>query len=342
MSIGVIVLIIVAVTVLSGLADAPRKRHHRKRSKISEDSLNNGCIGCSVIIGIALIIAIVMAVVDFVKAHTTEFAIAGILLAFVGFMVIVIRWGNDTGTTVPPPISPKNPLKNSTEKPEHNDAPPTRCAIPYSTNNQTTDFPSAAEIAGKEGEDKVSRAVWTACQFDGRHYKILRNVYVPKPNGTKTEIDVLLLHETGVYVFESKNLHGSIYGDIDHLRWQRFKDNGDKDFVPNPILQNEGHINALRAFLKQDKWQFRVFSLIVFGTKSKLKFIHEDSSLTTIHEVYNLEMDLVKKMASNQPFYSAETIDDWCRKLLPGTMLSDEEKQAHIERITQKFGRIRN
>ena len=86
-----------------------------------------------------------------------------------------------------------------------------------------------------------------------------------------SEIDVLLLHETGVYVFESKNVSGSVYGDENHPQWQRFKSNSEKDFFPNPIMQNEGHINALCDFLQLDKFQFRVFSIIVFGFEVKAK-----------------------------------------------------------------------
>ena len=84
----------------------------------------------------------------------------------------------------------------------------------------------------------------------------------------------------------------------------------------------------------------KAYSMIVFGNKSKLKYIPENKSLTSIHEICNLEIELVKKMQAEQIFYSAETIDDWCRMLLPYTQLSEEEKKAHVERITKKFGKI--
>ncbi len=168
--------------------------------------------------------------------------------------------------------------------------------------------------------------ILTICQFDKRHYKILRNVYVPTIDGY-SEIDVLLLHETGIYVFESKNLSESVYGDEKHPQWQRNKTNGEKSPIPNPILQNKRHIDCLCVFLNQNKYQFRAFSMIVFGNKSKLKYIPENKSLTSIHEICNLEIELVKKMQAEQIFYSAETIDDWCRMLLPYTQLSEEEKR---------------
>ena len=42
-------------------------------------------------------------------------------------------------------------------------------------------------------------------------HKFLFNVILPTDKGT-TEIDVLFLHETGIYVYECKNYNGKIYG----------------------------------------------------------------------------------------------------------------------------------
>ena len=57
----------------------------------------------------------------------------------------------------------------------------------------------------------------------------------------------------------------------------------------------------------------------------------------SIHEIDNLEVDLIKKMQSEDDFYSAETINEWGKKLYPYTQLSEEEKQAHTDRIAKKF-----
>lgn len=43
--------------------------------------------------------------------------------------------------------------------------------------------------------------------------RILTNVYLPKGNGETTEIDLIYIHETGIYVLESKNYSGWIFGD---------------------------------------------------------------------------------------------------------------------------------
>lgn len=331
-------------------ATKPRRRR-RRRSRRNNDG--DGCLGCIAVFAIFICIWIGLLILNFIKAHSTAFSIGGIVLVLI-IIVAVIVFKTTQTEEFPEDIEPTYPkifeAKKFTPKEQvFSNRTSKQDPIPF-TKEQLSVHPAtyedvvgttstAAEMAGKLGEDAVSRAVWAACQFDERHYKILRNVYVPTIDGY-SEIDVLLLHETGIYVFESKNLSGSVYGDEKHPQWQQYKTNGKKDPIPNPILQNKRHIDNLCVFLKQNKYQFRAFSMIVFGNKSKLKYIPENKSLTSIHEICNLEIKLVKKMQSEQNFYNAETIDNWCRKLLPFTQLSEEEKRAHVERITKKFGKI--
>ena len=47
-------------------------------------------------------------------------------------------------------------------------------------------------------------------ESDGARF--LYNCYLPKDNGETTEIDVLMIHQSGIYVFESKNYSGWIFG----------------------------------------------------------------------------------------------------------------------------------
>jgi hypothetical protein len=73
---------------------------------------------------------------------------------------------------------------------------------------------------------------------------------------------------------------------------------------------------------------------------AKVNAIPEDTSFTTTHEIFNLEMDLIKKFEAEMNFYSPEIIDSWSKILIPCTMLSEDQKRAHVERVTRKFGKI--
>ncbi len=56
---------------------------------------------------------------------------------------------------------------------------------------------------------------------------MLRNIYVPY-NGKTSEIDVLMIHEKGIFVFESKNYSGWIFGGFEDAKWTQSLPNKQK------------------------------------------------------------------------------------------------------------------
>lgn len=43
--------------------------------------------------------------------------------------------------------------------------------------------------------------------------RLLFNTYIPKPDGTTSEVDVIIISKCGIFVVESKNYSGWIFGD---------------------------------------------------------------------------------------------------------------------------------
>lgn len=80
--------------------------------------------------------------------------------------------------------------------------------------------------------------------------QILRNVYIPTKDGKTSEIDILVVSKKGLLVFECKNYGGNIYGDMKRKKWIQYLGNK-KSFFYNPFLQNQTHIDNLKAFLGQ-------------------------------------------------------------------------------------------
>lgn len=92
------------------------------------------------------------------------------------------------------------------------------------------------------------------------NFKILMNLKIPSESGRTTEIDLLLIHETGLYVFEAKHYKGTIRGNVEDLEWrQTFKVAADKKF-PSPALQNRWHIDQLSKLVPN----LPIHSFIVF------------------------------------------------------------------------------
>ena len=107
----------------------------------------------------------------------------------------------------------------------------------------------ADDIHGKFGEAATSALVARAAFGDKRKHYILQNVFIPTHTGY-TEIDTVLLHVTGIYVFETKNISGEIEGDLDVERWNQELGPRVHHTLYNPIRQNTGHMGALLRQLK--------------------------------------------------------------------------------------------
>ena len=75
--------------------------------------------------------------------------------------------------------------------------------------------------------------------------KILMNLNIPTGDGKTTEIDLILIHETCIYVFEIKNYKGTIYGNGNGEIWTQYFRTAPNNVFRNPILQNEYHIKAI-------------------------------------------------------------------------------------------------
>lgn len=52
--------------------------------------------------------------------------------------------------------------------------------------------------------------------------RLMTNLYLPKEDGTTTEIDLIMIAESGIYVIESKNYSGWIF--CDEIGYGKFYD----------------------------------------------------------------------------------------------------------------------
>ena len=111
-------------------------------------------------------------------------------------------------------------------------------------------------IKGRIGESRLEDSL-DLLDFFGYHGYCLRNVYIPRRNGTTSEIDVLYITSKGLFVIESKNFSGYIFGNERYKYWTSTLYAGknwagfkkvEKHKFYNPVWQNNSHINALRNY----------------------------------------------------------------------------------------------
>jgi hypothetical protein len=127
-----------------------------------------------------------------------------------------------------------------------------------------------AEWIGSYGEYKVRKAIKKIEASSSGKYKAFHNLYIPKQDGTTSQIDHIILSDQGLFVIETKNYSGWIFGDETSKYWMQVIYKRKEKFL-NPILQNKGHIKALRNWLGEAFSHIPIHSVVVFLPKAKFK-----------------------------------------------------------------------
>ena len=184
---------------------------------------------------------------------------------------------------------------------------------------------------GRQGEKLTERELkWV--NFFGYHGKALRNLYVPKSDGQTSEIDLVYITQKGIFVFESKNYSGWIFGDEKSKYWTAMLPNRQKNQFYNPILQNKTHIKWLRQYVGES---VPMFSIIVFSERCELKKLTVETSNASViqrHQVSSIVKDLWNCTAD---VLSEEQIDDLYNELKPLTEANKAIKTQHIKDIKE-------
>lgn len=175
--------------------------------------------------------------------------------------------------------------------------------------------------------------------FEDNGAKFLFNIYIPKENGETTEIDVLMISSKGLFVFESKNYSGWIFGSETQKNWCQTLPAGrgrsHKEHFYNPIMQNRLHIKHLKAFLGE---QIPMRSIIVFSERCTLKNIKISSNDINVINRYNVASVVsdIYKQIENDLLTKSDIIEIY-NKLYPYTQVDEISKSQHIEKIQNKF-----
>lgn len=164
------------------------------------------------------------------------------------------------------------------------------------------------------------------------YHKILTNVYVPREDGTTTEIDLVMIAESGVYVFESKNYSGWIFGNNRQKDWVQTLPKGHKNYFYNPVWQNDGHIKALRGIVKFDHPKLYK-SYIIFSERCELKEVEVYKEDVDVIKRNQLQEFLEKDLSIREKIMTNWTVDGLYYHLSQYTLQSEEVKAQHINNL---------
>lgn len=194
-------------------------------------------------------------------------------------------------------------------------------------------------VKGRIGEARLAGSL-DFLDFFGYSGYCLRNVYVPRANGSTSEIDLVYITRKGLFVIESKNYSGYIFGNERYQYWTSTLYAGknwigfkqvEKHKFYNPIWQNNSHIKALWHYCGNVK----TFSIIAFGNNCELKSI--DWSSPNVAICYYSELrSVITRIWHNEPdIYDDNTVKEIYHSL--ASLNSDyETRNKHINTI--KYG----
>lgn len=185
--------------------------------------------------------------------------------------------------------------------------------------------------AGKYGE----YLTYTYLEKLNINKRLMTNLYIPKKDGSTTEIDLIMITETGLYVIESKNYSGWIFGNEKDRNWtQTLKSNQKYQFL-NPIWQNKGHINALKEVLNLEDSDL-LKSIIVFSERCELKSIKTTSPNVLVIKRNNLINTVMADVVKSKKILTRENIEQIYLKLHEFAFADEETKARHIKNIQVK------
>jgi len=124
----------------------------------------------------------------------------------------------------------------------------------------------SVRFRGWFGEHAVSKGL---SRLDPTHYQTFHDLYLPRPDGKgTTQLDHVVVSPFGIFVIETKNYRGWIFGSEKQRQWtqQIYKR---KERFQNPLHQNHLHIRALMQLLGLPESAFH--SVIFFIGDSTFK-----------------------------------------------------------------------
>ncbi|WP_112180418.1 MULTISPECIES: nuclease-related domain-containing protein [Paraliobacillus] len=191
-----------------------------------------------------------------------------------------------------------------------------------------------AAVKGEIGEHKIDIQL---AQMP-KEYRYVNDLMIKnsKSKSGYSQIDHVVLTPYGIFVIETKNYQGTIYGGKDRKTWLV---NGKFKFM-NPFNQNYGHIKALLQ-VAGVKHKDLIISMVSFTKRCTFKVGLELRKITSNNLiVYDIELSEfiyrkvnVQKITHKKPLLTDEQIDRIYQSLLDVNITDQSIRAQHNEAI---------
>lgn len=186
------------------------------------------------------------------------------------------------------------------------------------------------ERKGARGERHVHGSL--ASVLDKTDYRVFSDVILPTRSAT-TQVDHIVLSRFGIFVIETKNMSGWIFGSLDQAKWTQVLKGGKKRQFQNPINQNRGHVRAVKRVLGVDERTLHNFVVFVGSAEPK----------TQMPEQVAWGMRELGRLIGcrRQNLFSLDVVEGFANKLNNAALENTKSvRQDHLRNIERRANRV--
>jgi len=184
-------------------------------------------------------------------------------------------------------------------------------------------LPMLAAFKGWLGEKGAQVGMWL--WLDARVYRRVHDLIIPSGEGT-TQIDHVIVSVHGIFVVETKNMKGWIFGDERSSQWTQSVF-GRKSRFQNPLHQNYRHVKALAEFLNVPEHVMR--PLVFFFGECEIKTPMPPNVLTRGLCTY------IKSFSDE--VLSLRQVDDCFARLCSAKAAPAASHRVHVAGVRERF-----
>ena len=159
-------------------------------------------------------------------------------------------------------------------------------------------------------------------------YIVLNDLLLPTKGSGTTQIDHVVVSEYGIFVIETKNYKGIIYGNEYADSWTKNMF-GRKYPMANPVEQNQTHIRAIARILTKADIGTNIYSIVTFPKSAQVRSRSERCEIVyfsqlrrTIRRYQDVQMDW-------------DTTQTAARILLDANITDRKSRREHIRYVKQ-------
>ena len=180
-------------------------------------------------------------------------------------------------------------------------------------------------VIGAVGERRVSSGLARTLKDESE--VLIDDLILPTDRGT-TQIDHIVLSRYGVFVIETKNMSGWIFGGENQARWTQVMRRHKSQFQ-NPLRQNYHHVRVVEDLLELKRGQ--VENLVVFVGTAEPKTAMPPN-------VFWNRRTLMDHIGSQRTIcFSSEEVRDFASKLRRAALENTRDtRRAHVSQVQKK------